>query len=149
MVLTQDIVRTLQTYWRQQGFFQTPTLFPGVPTPIGQADAWFEFWVSTCQEPVHREISPTRLFALVDIHCFSRKSNNRQQLHSLIDSARLLSGIKLEVQHEDTAAALIRLDRPQVRDLSRTDQEHNEFTVLHAVVSLTAIIEEFASTPAV
>lgn len=146
MILTQDIVRTLQTHWQQQGTEQIPTLFPGVPTPIGDSVAWFEFWVSQCQESVHREVSPTRLRVLIDIHCFSRYPNNRQHLQTLIDTARGLSGVKLELQHEGSTTALIRVDRPQVRDFSRSDHEHNEFTVLHAVVSLTAIIEEFVPT---
>lgn len=139
--MLQKLTTVLQHHWHTHFNSAVPTAFPGVPTTVGNATEWMEFWVDTLNSSPRRITAPQRFQLLITIHCFARHPLNKVAAQSLIDEAcRILVHRQIPIPDspdESTTAGQLTIHEPQIRDLTRAEPPSAK-PIQHLVLSLTA-----------
>ncbi len=83
--------------------------------------AWVECWIDrVTSPPARRTVSPTHADLSFTVNCLGRPPATPTQVQTLAEAIRQhLTSLRLSLQSESTGEGLIRLQEPEMRDLSR------------------------------
>ncbi|MBT5020602.1 hypothetical protein OAF98_02095 [Planctomicrobium sp.] len=138
---TEDIIFSLQRYWKNSGPSEVLTVFPGTQVDVSTQTSWIEFWLNQIHDLPKRSSSPQRFSFLIDIHFFSRDVNKRS-VSALVDVAReVLQETSIEVfaaDSQSTQVGQLRFREPTIRDFTRNESLSHRNTLQHLVLSIQA-----------
>ncbi len=144
MISLADLTADVQQYWQAALGGQIPTQFPGVPLDATGLPAWMEFWLTQGREPARRQHAADELIVLLDVHCFSRRTDKRA-VFRMADSCRSNLAQQLiplrRLETPDATAGYLRLFEATTRDLTRDAQQLPRLPLQHVVVSLAGRVE--------
>lgn len=143
------ISSSLMSYWRDEVEVEAPTSYPGMRLDTSALAGWLEwrteFWKPYVQRSAQRELQ--RLS--VHVHVYTKGLHSGPVLQRLIDGVLpVLSRRTIAVHDPEQSGAplvgYVRLDEPEVRELSREELNRQGTTLRHALIEWRGRAQEVA-----
>ncbi|MAT14601.1 MAG: hypothetical protein CMJ46_04950 [Planctomyces sp.] len=133
------ISSSLMSYWRDEVVVDLPTIYPGMRLDTSSLPGWLE-WRTEFWKPYAQRSGQWELQRLsVEVHVYAKGLDTGPVLQRLIDGVLpVLTRKTIEVHdYEQSGTPLlgyVRLDEPEVRELSREELNRSGSTLRHALI---------------
>ncbi|QDU41034.1 hypothetical protein Mal4_53990 [Maioricimonas rarisocia] len=150
MLTAEQIVISVQSFWRDHFPFPDETVWPGTVVVTATASRWVELWIDAWTSMPRRRTASDRLEIALVAHCFSRDRENPLAAYELASAARSTLehhtvAIIDPADPEAPPVGHVLFREADLHDVGRRQLLGHREPLQQVLVALTAHVEEAAT----